>query len=438
MSSFSRDIFFTFAWRTFTIGFSFATSIILARYLTPEERGHYAVITLSISLLVLISNIGLADGTIYLASKETYEKVKVFFTGFFAATILAIIATILCFLIFFLFPKISLYNHRFNFVFFAIIPQAISIQIRHTFLGYKKIKVYNLLMGCDSVLLLMGLLIIFILYQGNLKGALLIYLLVFVCSFIVHFFFMLKEVRKGFKEKKIDITFIKELLPFGFKFFIAGIGNFSIERLSVFLLEYFKSNRSVGFYVVAGGIPTLFAIIPTQVSLVLYPYVANAKNEEKKIDLFCSVMRTMTIISFLGFLCVGLILPPLLGILYGKTYAVVNWTVLFLMLSVIFSGMSGVFFNFFAGVGKAKYGVILTSISGIIVLITSITLIPFFDYTGAAISKMIASMAGFIYLLFVFMNSTEIKWQKLFLFTKSDLSILVVLFKKLNFLKIRN
>lgn len=431
-NSFLSDIFNSFFWRIITIIINLIVGIILARYLAPEGRGIYAIIILTVVLLTLISNFGVPNAIVYYIGKKEIPLQKIFVTGFIHAIIGSSIVIILMLLVIYSPWRIYLFPYG-KFIsligILALLPEAINTQIRHFILGLKNIVLYNKLMTLDTLLLLVSIIVSLLFLKGGIEEAIIGYLIAKYVSLLVNLY-MVKIYIADFKLTQFYFPFFKKTLRLGSQFFLTGIGGFGIQRINYFFLELFHSATAVGLYTVAGALPALFLIIPSQLSTVLYPWVSSAEGSETKVNLTLATIKGSLYICLLLMIPLSFLLEYVIILLYGIEYKDTYFAALILLVSMLFSGLSGVLVNYLAGIGLAKYGVYLTIINIVGLVIFGILFIPNGNIEGAAFAKLLIEFISISYLFLVFKKQAKVKLKQIFKPTKRELNLLQTSIKK--------
>ncbi len=422
--SFSRDVFSSFVWRAGTILLNFVIGIIIARCLGAEERGMYAIVTLTIVLISILGNFGVPDALIYLIGKKKYPIEHILVSGLIYSTITGIIFSILA-VVLIQSPLKNLFSSAsieiYYIAFLAIIPQMISAQIRHSILGLKKVNKYNQLLTIEVLFLLISMFVLVWLMDLKIEGAIIAYGIASILSFFIHLIYLKSELTRwaiGF----FNFGILKEALKLGSNFFLTGIGGFGVQRTNYIFLEVFHSSSSVGLFSVAGSLPNLFAIIPSQIALILYPWIASSTNEHDKVKLSATVIRHTLFLGILVTIPFLFIMKPLIIFLYGAEYSSGSLAAIILMFGMIFSGVGGIIINYLAGVGKPVYGVYLTVLNIIFILIFGFLLVPSLEINGAAITRTIAALVGISFLIYAFILNTKVSFKELII-KKSDFKL---------------
>lgn len=436
--SFLSDIFNSFFWRIITTAINLVIGIILARYLGAEGRGVYAIVILTIVLLTLISNFGIPNATIYYVGKEKDNIQNIFSTGLIHALISASLVLGGILLIMFNPWSTTLFfsaNHSiYLLALAALVPQAIASQIKHFIIGQKKIVLYNRLMTLDVLLLSMSLGLFVIILDYGIQGAILGYVISSFIGLIVNSYFV-REYLQAFQLSNIDIPFFKNAFKLGRQFFATGIGGFGIQRVNYLLLEWFHTATSVGLYTVASALPTLFLIIPSQLATILYPWVANTENEKDKVKLTLLTIKVSFYICLLLMIPLSLFIQTIIILLYGIEYKDTYIAALILLIGMLFSGLAGVIVNYLAGIGKPQYGVYLTIINILGLVLFGCIFIPNGNIEGAAIAKTTAEFISIVYLFFVFINHSKVRLKEILIPNRQEISkfkaaIIAVISKK--------
>ncbi len=419
MREFIKDLSNSILWKILNIIFSLLTGILLARLLGPEDRGIYALIILNITFLSLIINFGTTESIIFFIGKNKHNISKNFSSIFLFTLFLSFVP-----IIFF-----SISGDKFNFLFYgvdkaviiyatlSIIPLTINTQIRHYFLGLKMINNYNILVFTEVFIGLLNLIVLFYFNIFSLTNVVICFFLMHLISSLFHFYFF------NFKHLslyKFSFHHLIDNLKLGAKYFLIGQSGFWQNRLLLLFIASFLGNKSVGLFTVAMSFSNFLLQIPNQISLILYPYISNFKNENDSNELtYKTVSLTFIFISIISFFII-ILMKPIINILYGYDYLEMYQVARILIISSLFSSVSSILLNYFGGIGKPNYNLIYSICNILILIIFSIFLIKYFDLIGASITRFISIFIPFIVLIYFAKNNLKIKKTSFLLFNSID------------------
>jgi O-antigen/teichoic acid export membrane protein len=409
--SFGKEAIKILFWRAGSILVNLFIGILIARLLGPTVRGEYAVITITISFATLFINFGTPESSIYLIGKSIYS-ISCVITSLLLHTLytsLFVCAIIICFYLYKVedsFYTVYFTNTVMSYSILSIIIQALLSQCRHFLIATKKFDNFNSSILFESIMFLTFIVIFLIAGFLNLTTTLLSYI---IGSFAGFLFVVLtnKKLFAIISLRKFRFKIVKHSLSLGVSMFITGLGTFGIHRINFYLLELYHGTKFVGMYSVANTFPTFFENLPQQFSTLIYSFVSNSKDSKYSNSLSAMVLRNTIFISFL--FCIPFIFFSglIVTVLYGNAYVGIETSMIILMLGMTLSGCIGLLYNFLAGSGYPKYGIYLTFLVITTLMICSPFLTKIYGIEGAAVSRSIASLVGFVYIYIIYLIKSK-------------------------------
>ena len=190
-------------------------------------------------------------------------------------------------------------------------------------------------------------------------------------------------------------------------------------RLDFFIVGYFLDIASVGLYSVGMTLAELLWRIPTAITQVLLPKIADISDIEAN-KLTANVCRKTSFIIVVSSCIMYLLSEFFIILLYGNEYILSINVVKLILPGICFASIWKVITNDFMARGWAIYYSYSAFLSFILIIVFDIILIPLYGIYGAAIASSISYFSSFIFLVFIFSIKTN---QSLFFFlpTKNDI-----------------
>jgi len=264
----------------------------------------------------------------------------------------------------------------------------------------------------------------FMLFFGNRK---LIYpILAIILIDLISIFIYLKKMNYIPKFKDIDISFLREILLFGYLPMLTNLLvtlNYSVD---IFFLRNFGYPIELSLYSTAAGIVNYIWLIPDTFKDVLFSRVAR-KDSQDSVVLSVKLSLSAVIIVIFVFIIFGkLAIKILYGIEFIESYSVT--IILFIgAISMIFFKIFGVVF---LAEGKRWFFFISLFISVVLNVILNLLLIPLFDMLGAAIASVFSySICGLLFLIY-YSKTKNISINKIIILTFKDITYLKNLIKQ--------
>ena len=410
---------------------SFISAIIIARYLSAEDRGILSIYLYTVTFIVIILNAGLVESSIYLLNngklhKEAVIKNQILYLFFIACIFFGLAALSINF-----FSEVKILD--FYCLVLIVILMLFNSLFRHYLLAEKKIRTYNISVIFENISYLLFVFLCFF-----LKLSFTYILLSNLVAQVIVLIFLLRKIRNSlpkFEWPALNLYYIKKSYSLGLHLFITSLGGFGLQRISFFILNYFTGAKSVGLYTIASTLPTIYENLPQQISTIAYTYSSAEEDFFRRRDIAVGLIKL--ILYCVTFATLPLIIFPeqIMVFIFGNKYGGLGNVTLILTISTIFSSLSGIFYNLLAGIGKPIFGTYLTIINLSVTLITSFFFINNFGLIGAAYSKLISSIVAVIFIGYFFLRHYEIGIKDILIIKGEELNLLLLYFRKPKFIK---
>ena len=188
---------------------------------------------------------------------------------------------------------------------------------------------------------------------------------------------------------------MQESLPIGGLVILITI----FQQMDIILLSYLNSSYDAGIYSVALRISMPLSIIPASIVTTVFPYIVKKQQVNLDSDYINTfVFKLLFWFAYVIFIVFYFKAESYLGFVFGKEYLDSAFSSSLLLIVQVF-----LFFNFFAidlltVHNKQSWNFIYSTIIVLVNVVLAFILIPSLNFNGAAIAKVIASFAGFIFL----------------------------------------
>ena len=419
-------------WKFFNIVASLFLGILLARLLSVDARGDYALFISVISFYTVILNFGIPESLVYSLQKEKNHESQLVKLGLLIPTIFFIILLVSYNILFFFdINIIYLTGNSIAFpLFMSLIFGSYNVLLRHLVLKDNNIPIFNLLSSIETISNMIIFLLLFLLNKFTFLYVINVFAITTFLSFTVHVYYLKTQLNFYFTQKFLPKpNLLKKLLKLSLPLFILGLSGIFSSRLSLFVLDYFHESLSVGFFSVAIIFPNLLLILPNQIAVLLYPVASGMENlSDLKLygeKILKHVLFFSTILFVLGFI----FLPLLIPLLYGQTYETVIPTSFIILIAVLFGGTNTVLLNLLVSHGETR--VLLNNAIIIIFGIFSFSfLVYLYSYNGAALTLTIINIFCFVLNFKKYKQISNIKYSSL-LISRDEIKLLLLRFKKI-------
>ena len=373
-------------WKILNVVASFIVGIILARLLTLEARGDYAIFISIISLYTVFLNFGVPESLVYSLQKEKKHESQLVKLGLLIPTIFFIILLVLYnVLCFFDINIIYISEKSIVFPLFMImIFASYNVLLRHLVLKDNNIPIFNLLSSIETISNMIIFSVLFLLNKFILLYAIYVFAITTFISFIVHIYYLKSQLKFYFTQKFLpQLSLFKKLLRLSLPLFILGLSGIFSSRLCLFVLDYFHESESVGYYSIAIIFPNLLLILPNQIAVLLYP-VASGMENLSNLKLYGEkILKHVLFFSIILLVFGFLFLPVLIPLLYGQRYEAAIPTSFICLIAVLFGGTNTILLNLLISHGETR--VLLKN--AIIIILGTISfsfLVYLYSYNGTA------------------------------------------------------
>ena len=383
----------------------FLFSVVIARILTPEQFGIYAL-AISVCFFIMQMDFGIGYSAIrYLAASERDEHLargyfKFFFKlrialGLIYAILLIVLADFLAFHVFKK-PEMSLPLKILAFFFLFFFLSDFLDCCFQAFQNFKYPAIRHAINESLKFALVIPLALVF--FNGIFVGL----ALASTLTFILMFSFFRRRYSRLFKgaAKKIET---KRVLRFMGFVSIGAISGVVFSYVDMIMLGIFLPAEYAGYYKAATNI--VFGIAGlTGIAGVLFPVFTQLEGESLE-DAFKKVFRYASILSFPFAVCIAYFSPQIVSVIYGADYLPASLPLLILSPIIIFNATN--FFGvLFGGKEKPEYNTAVSITSMVMNVLLNYILILSFGMVGAAIAT---TMSRF----FNIVASGVISWKKL-------------------------
>lgn len=344
------------------------TTIILARYLSPEEFGKIGVLTIFLSIATTLNDAGFGGALI--VEKDVTEK-DCYTVGVYNMVVSAFLYSIL----FFIAPYLE---HFFNVNGLTDITRWLSLVLLINSLStvpkalmmkrlmFKKLSLISFIsVLVSSILAIIGA------YYALGAFALVIYQIsISVITLIYVFTYTDYKIRFVF-----SFSSFKKLFSFGFYTTISSIVDNIYENLLSFLFGKFQNISQVGFFVQAKKLDDAgIAAVKDTINTVSFPILSTLKDDAKVFDEECSsILKMISLAVVPVFLCISVFSKEIILLTFGEKWIESSFYLSVLMIAGVFILLEGAYRNFIKAQGyvaKLFLYTLIKRIIGISIIIT--------------------------------------------------------------------
>lgn len=427
MSTFFKNIFYTFSSRFLSAIFTSLSTILIARAFGSIGKGIFTMVAFFPALALQFGHLGLGNANTYLIAQDKEKTKKSFYNSFWYGLIIGWFFIIIFSLIYRYTPtsilgKGDIGNWAFYLSLFSIPFILWENFYQGIFVGRQEFKFFNFVVLLSKILLFLGL--VFLVYfwkinLANIKIAIIYYIILISLPAIIYTLYFLIKYQFPFE---FDRILFKKAINFGLRSYLACLFAFLVLRSDIYLLNYFRGLQEVGWYSIAVGFCDGILLISSSIALVLFPKIT--ENQEQGLETTLKVTRlsSLLLIIILGFSF--LFGRYVVVFLFGKEFVNSLLPLYILLPAIYFWGINNFLNQFFASKGYPWLTVFIWLPGLVFNIILNIIYIPLYGAIGAAFSSFLSYFLTFALSYLYLQNYQKVSLSHIFLFQKKDVKII--------------
>jgi O-antigen/teichoic acid export membrane protein len=210
----------------------------------------------------------------------------------------------------------------------------------------------------------------------------------------------------------------KDSLSYGVKVYLANMVSFLNYRIDMLFTAWFLTPAAIGIYSVSVGMAEKLFMVPSAVSVVLFPRISRSTEGEAN-DFTPKIVRNIFLIMIIVCLISVFLAYPAIYLLFGSSFESSYLPFLILLPGIIAFSIGGVLASDLSGRGKPQYAVYSSVTCLVINIILNIILIPKYGGPVAAFSSAISYWADTFIIIWAFKRVSK-KPYRSFLIVKRD------------------
>ncbi|MAG32821.1 MAG: hypothetical protein CL908_18240 [Deltaproteobacteria bacterium] len=402
------------------IPISFATSVVLARFLSVEDRGIYSLLTTFALVAVILGQMGWPTASIYRLRRVGSPAQRVATTGVVAVVVISTMIVLSCWQLRPLLSERFLNDAPARLFHLAV--AAIPLQLLSLFFG-------SLARGTDrfviqnayKVLLDIGTLAIvcwaLIVRDGALLELMVASLAIQAVCCSGYALAVLRHTGLSFG---FDWRETRESMAFGLKSYLQALAGQIHERIDVFMIAYLlRDPEQVAFYAIAVGIVQRIMIVPTSIGSAAYPQLAGlgrAAGAE-----FAARINRQSLLSVLAAaLVLALIVPWAVPLVFGEPYRASVMPLEVLLPGVAMFSIYKTLSRYFTAIDRQQANISTQIVSVIVNVLLNLWWIPLFGIMGAALASLASYALEAVLISIVFSRSTGVRLRTFLVVRRED------------------
>ena len=350
--------------------------------LTTAEYGTVDLITTTSSLLVFVVTLCIADAVLRFAIDASKSRTGVF--GFGIRVVLsgsAVMGAILYVLS--IFNPFHWESYLYFFLFLTILTNGLNQLIANYLRALDKVPAVAIMGILTTAITIIFNLILLLVLKIGVIGYLVSFVAGYVLSSIYGMIVIHKYDRGAFTEVCDRETRLK-MIAFSVPLIFNGVAWWMNSSLDRYFIIYYCGAAVNGLYAVASKIPTVLSMINQIFNQAWNLSAIKEFDKEDKDGFFSRIYSLYNFVLIAS--CSGLILLniPLAKILFSKDFFIAWKFSSVLIVTAVFSALSGFFGSIFVAIKNSKVFAVSTVIAAVINIILNWILIPPFGALGGA------------------------------------------------------
>ena len=184
------------------------------------------------------------------------------------------------------------------------------------------------------------------------------------------------------------------------------------------MIKDMLGNSELGIYSISVQLAELAFVFPTSISSAFEGRLYSCEEKDRK-KISAQIVR-ITFYTTFAICIIGILMKPLVAVLYGQEYERAGVSMVILLIGIIFASIGKVAPAYFYTKGRPNIHLIVAAIVLVINLLLNFVLIPTIGINGAALASTISYLFyGLIYVLMLKKDGISIK--QLLIIQKDDL-----------------
>jgi len=397
------------AGRGVSLALSFATSVLLARYLGRERMGEYGAIFAYLALFSFLATFSLEPILAREASRRRSEATQIFHTGMLIALSFGLAGAILATL----FAPLFSFSGRLHWlVVVAALDMMLVPALRLPGIVFQvdMKQWFAVAIGLLRQVLWLVALVLLVLKHSAFTEVIIART---ACGIIEGIICLKASYRPGFLSgaRRLNWAEGKGLLRYSYPLALGSVAAGIFQRIDQLMLHKMTGDHALGPYVVAVQLTEQFGALPVMLIMSLAPVLSVTAGQE---ELFRHYLRVSFrfLMAVVFFVCAVItpITGPAIALLYGKEFLssanlinVLIWSEAPLFLGVVVN-------HALIAKNLQRYIMIATAAGAIINISLNLVAIPRWGALGASWATVISYSVAAVFAYLIFPSSREFAW----------------------------
>jgi O-antigen/teichoic acid export membrane protein len=376
-------------------------SIILARWLGPNQRGVFAAIILIPNILQYVVNFGVSSATIYFTAIPNADKHKIWSSLLLLSLVQSLLGILIGLAIIkFYLPRFSEDAVYLGGIYLLTIPMwLLGMYATYMLQGAAHFKIANFLKAIVPAGYCLGIITLKLVNILSVENMVYIQLLIQFVNLIISLF-LLHQYIIGLLSFSIDFDCIKQLLNYGSKVWIGDISQLANTRIDQFLIGFFLNSHDLGIYMVAFSVANFSSIFAQAFRTTIVPTIASETIFNDKVRKTIFFFKSYWILSLIFHLIFVFSVPILIPLIFGQQYEKSIFISQILIIGSIFINAKSVLSGAIQGMKFPEIVSLVEVIGMIVSFIFCYFLVKTHGVIGISVGLSLSYFSQFIVLIF--------------------------------------
>jgi O-antigen/teichoic acid export membrane protein len=389
ISAMKRSTIEAFLLRGSAVSLLFGMQIVLGRLLGTDGYGGFSYVLAVANLLVVITVLGLPNGTMRFVAEYTEKKRWSHLKGIIIISIPIVLGMSLVFsVILLILVKLSIFHSHINESFYLvalILPLIALGQLRGKVIrGFHRIR--ESLFPEEVLLPFIFIIALYIFSVKTTKESIYLYFICYLLVLALGFYWLVKIIPAKLKKIKAEYN-IKEWLMVSFPMTLGSLMQLVLNKTDIIMIGMIVGLDSTGLYSAANRIALINTFILRVVDTSVAPLISTAyhSNDNESLKNIIKMGTKWSIFGTIPFFAIIMIWPELILGLFGDSFKDGKIVLRILAIGQFVNAITGPVGFALLMTGNQKIFAIIMFISAIINLIGNAYVIPYYGAMGAAL-----------------------------------------------------
>lgn len=420
----------SFASSVVSVFLSMVSSILIARSLGPALKGGADLIVATATLLTMALSLSIPSGIVYVVARG-----RAIIGGLLLQSgVLALVQTLLAtgFLIALLRTDLSpalippdSEQWAVSAIGLLVLFGLLSGNLRGVLIALQEIPRVNTIALYGQALILMSILIVVALtLVGHQQFTTSTLVWIQVASALMTTCLLLWALRPNLAGPIRPRSGLREVIAYSLPAYLANLVQLLNYRLDIFFVGFFVGVKGVGLYALAVSLAQLLWLVSGAASQVLLPNVAASTDQRAAQERTARASRLslwLCMILAVGVAVVGQVFLPLV---FGAAFRDSVPPLLWLLPGIVAFSVANVIGSYLAGIGKPHLNLGVALVGLVATVMLDFALIPSWGIVGAAIASSASYLVTTLAIIAMFVRETGQPALNVLLLTRADMALL--------------